>query len=132
MREFRQGRPVGSTKEHRTAYAQRVDACGGGKVTQGVVFLRGVLTHHLVKQVEPVPTPLYPPFYPGPDTFPGANFTWLTTDVLLAIHPDVPKQQVAQFEHGRSHVAGQMMLPTLRQAIDFLLNDPVIVTLEYM
>lgn len=44
---------------------QRVDGCSAGKITQGLVFLRGVLTHHLIKEVEPIPQLLYP----GPNLY---------------------------------------------------------------
>ncbi|MHA6797538.1 hypothetical protein ACVGVM_29120 (plasmid) [Pseudonocardia bannensis] len=95
-REFREGR----SKVNRPHYTQRVDACVAGKITQGIVFLRGVLTHHLIKEVEPIPQLLYPgpDLYPSQDLFPDANFTWISAAEVKAIH-DVPKGQQAQFEH---------------------------------
>ena len=59
-------------REESTAYYGRADHCDPGKITEGITFLRGVLTHHITKPVAPETRLLYPgpKTFPGPDTFP--------------------------------------------------------------
>ena len=99
-----------------------------GKIAEGIVFLRGAMTHHLVKQVEPALVDLYPSdtLYPSEDLYPGSNFTWISADEMLAVHNlDGPQGRLYA-----NHVAGQMMLGTLRVAIQFLLTDPQVSRLQ--
>lgn len=133
VRAFREGRETNNRPVNRPAYLERVAATDAGKVTQGIVFLRGVITHHLIRRVEPVRQPAYPGphFVLGPHTFLGSNFCWISTAEIDAQHT-VPARQLAQYEHYRDHVAEQMMLPTLDVTIRFLLEDPDIIELEYV
>lgn len=129
VQEYRLGRK----KVHRGAYFAHAKSCDAGKVTLGVTFLRGVLTHHLIKQVQPTTQLQYPSedAYPGKYRFPGTNFVWITGAELSSKHTPDPGFAGNQ-PYYNSHVGGQMMLPTLEQAIDFLLTDPVVVTFEYI
>ena len=116
-------------REHRRQagnYYARSDSWDAGKVTEGITYLRGVLTHHLTKPVAPRNEPLYPGegVFPGQDLFPGSNLTWLSADDVLSIHPPDPKRGHVLFDFYRSHVGDQMVLPTVRTARDFLVNDP--------
>ncbi len=128
VQEYRRGR----TKFSRTTYYTHAKSCDTGKVTLGVVFLRGVLTHHLIKQVQPTRQPLYPSqdLYPSEYLYPGSNFVWISGTDLLRVHTPDPghKKDLPYYE---SHVGGQLMLPTIKQAIDFLLTDPIVAELEY-
>jgi hypothetical protein len=127
--EYRFGRD----KIHKKAYFTHAESCDAGKVTLGIVFLRGVLTHHLIKQVQPTRQPLYPSenLYPSEDLFPGTNYVWISGADLQKVHTPEPQFAKAQ-PYYDSHVGGRLMLPTIRQAIDFLLADPVIVKLKYV
>ena len=129
MQEYRLGR----NKVHQQAYFAHAASCDAGKITLGIAFLRGVLTHHLIKPAQPARQPLYPSknLYPSGDLFPGANFVWISGADLGKVH--TPEPQFAKAKpYYDSHVGGQLMLPTVRATINFLLTDPVIVQLEYV
>jgi len=129
VHEYRLGRD----KIHSNVYYPHAKSCDVGKVTLGILYLRGVLTHHLIKQVPPTSEPLYPSenLYPSEDLFPGANFVWISGADLNKVHTPDPQFAKSQPFYD-SHVGGQLMLPTIRQAIDFLLADPVVVKLTYV
>jgi hypothetical protein len=116
-------------REHRReagGYFARSDSCDSGRVTEGITYLRGVLTHHVAKPVAPERQPLYPGenLYPSEDLFPGSNLTWLSANDVLKVHPPTTKRDHVLFDFYRSHVGDRMVLPTLRAARDFLVNDP--------
>ena len=56
--------------------------------------------------------------------FPGSNLTWLSANDVLKVHPPTTKRDHVLFDFYRSHVGDRMVLPTLRAARDFLVNDP--------
>ena len=64
---------------------------------------------------------------PAEDLFPGSNLTWLSTDDVLKVHPPTTKRDHVLFGFYRSHVGDRMVLPTLRAARDFLVNDAKLV-----
>jgi hypothetical protein len=121
---------LGREDAHSTAYYSHAEACDAGKITLGIVFLRGVLTHHLVKQVKPTLKPLYPSpnLYPSEDLY-TTNFVWISGDDLKKVY--APKRHSPNLGYYETHVGGRMVLPTIRQAINFLLTDPV-VRLKYV
>jgi hypothetical protein len=129
VQEYRFGRG----KVHQKAYFAHAESFDAGKVTLGIVFLRGVLTHHLIKRVGPTSQPLYPSddLYPSEDLFPGTNFVWTSGAELSKGHTPEPQFKTGEQYYG-SHVGGHLMLPTIRQAIDFVITDPVVVTLKYV
>jgi hypothetical protein len=49
VQEYRGGRD----KVNKRAYFAHAESCDPGKITLGIMFLRGVLTHHVIKQVRP-------------------------------------------------------------------------------
>lgn len=107
-------------------YYEHSDSCDDGKITEGITYLRGILTHHLTKQVAPLKQPLFPgaSVYPSEDLFPGSNLTWLeAAEVLKECPPPKKGCGKKQADFYRSHVGGQMVLPTIRAARHFLLND---------
>lgn len=135
LQEYRLGPTKVKGKKRRRAnkkaYFGHAESCDSGKVTLGVVYLRGVLTHHLTKPVQPVMQQLYPgeTVHPGPDVYPGPNIAWISAAELKLFHK--PDPEFAKSEpYYISHVGGHLVLPTIRQAIEFLLADPVIVTLK--
>jgi hypothetical protein len=87
----------------------------------------------VIKQVRPTKQPLYPSedLSPSEDLNPGSNFVWISGTDLLKVHTPEPQFANAQ-PYYDSHVGGQLMLPTIRQAIDFLLTDSVVVKLVYV
>jgi hypothetical protein len=123
----------GRGEVNKKAYLAHAESCDPGKVTLGIVYLRGVVTHHLIKQVQPTSQPLHPSgdLYPSEDLYPGSNFAWISGTDLGMLHSPEPRFARSQ-SHYDSHVGDQLMLPTIRQAIDFLLTDPVTVTFEYV
>lgn len=121
-------------REHRrekSGYFARSDSCDPGKITEGITYLRGILTHHITKAVAPQRQPLYlsENLYPSEDLFPGSNLTWLGADDVLAMHPPTTKRDHVLFAFYRSHVGDRMVLPILRAARDFLVTDPQLGTL---
>ncbi|MCA1695511.1 MAG: hypothetical protein LC749_12695 [Actinobacteria bacterium] len=123
----------GCNKVNKQPYFAHAESCDPGKITLGIVFLRGVLTQHVIKQVRPTKQPLYPSedLSPSDDLSSGSNFVWISGTDLLEVH--TPEPQFANVQpYYNSHVGGQLMLPTIRQAIDFLLTDPVVGKLEYV
>jgi hypothetical protein len=129
VQEYRLGRD----NVNQDAYFAHAESCDPGKVTLGIVYLRGVLTHHLIKQVRSTSQPLHPSgdLYPSEDLYPGSNLVWISGTDLSKVHTPEPRFAKAQ-PHYDSHVGGQLMLSTIRLAINFLLTDPVAVTFEYV
>ena len=84
----------GDTKATKSAYRQRAAACRSGRMTEGVIFLRGEMIHKLTKR--------YSPEKPDP----------------LSLKVDDSRYRAYE-----SDVAGQPVLETLHTAIEFLEND---------
>ena len=129
VQEYRLGR----NKVNQPAYFAHAEADDSGRVTLGIVYLRSVLTHHLVKPASPAMRSLFPSenLFPGNDVFPGENFEWITAAELDQVHTPDPR-----FAKGKpfydTYVGGRLTLQTIRQAIDFLLADPTVVRFEYV
>jgi len=63
--------------------------------------------------------------------FPGANYVWLTADEIRAVHT-VTTSETQSFAHYESHVGGRTVLPTLRAAVGFLLDDVNVAKLRHV
>jgi hypothetical protein len=76
----------GHDKVNKRAYFAHAESCDPGKVTLGIVFLRGVLIHHVIKQVRPTKQPLNPSedLSPSEDLNPGSN----SRHLLVGVHED--------------------------------------------
>jgi hypothetical protein len=60
--------------------------------------------------------------YPSEDLLPGSNYVWLDAADIRRVH-SVSSQKTASFAYYETHVPGKMVLPTLRSAIRFLLDE---------
>jgi hypothetical protein len=134
LQEYRLGYVVPDDRGRANAgpYFARAASCDPGRTILGILYLRGVLTHHLTKPVEPSTEPLYPSatLYPGENVHPGQNLTWISGPELQAVH--TPQDRYARHEsYYIGHVGNHLVLPTIQQAIEFLTTDPVIVTMKY-
>ncbi len=110
-----------------SAYRSRASVCHGGRVTEGIILLRGQMMHKVTKRFDPEKRGLYPgpKTYPGKCTFPGSNLTWLHPQEM----PDrMPPEVVNDVRYGAyvADVSGRPVLETLQIAKDFLVNDPVL------
>jgi hypothetical protein len=109
------------------AYYNRAQACQGGRVTEGIVLIRGQLIHKVTKRHAPEEKDLHPgeDTYPGDFTYPGANLTWLSpTEMRDPLPPDVVGN--VRYSAYVADVAGRPVLETLQIARDFLVNDPIL------
>jgi hypothetical protein len=105
----------------KAGYWAAVDASPAGEILEGLLVIRGRMTHGALDDIRPAVKPAYPgpKFYPSDYAYPGANLTWLE----LA---DMPADDRAELEHRdtknryATHVAGRMVLPTLDSARRFL------------
>lgn len=125
VREYRQG-PKGSRHE----YWRIRDSSDAGKTTDGIAFLRGVLTHHLTRPVYPVTQPALLDVMRLDLECLDENHHWITADEILQVHV-LSKFETDSFGFYRSHVAGESVTPTLDTAISFLLDDPRVQTLRH-
>jgi hypothetical protein len=103
------------------AYWMAVENDLRGKICEGVIVIRGRMTHGALNDIRPsiklaLPGPK---FVPSTYTYPGMNLTWLELD-------DMPPTDRGELERRddrqryTSYVAGQMVLPTLNVAREFL------------
>ena len=103
-----------------SAYWIEVERGVQGKVTEGILVIRGRMTHGPLNDIRPAFKVAYPgpKFFPSKYAYPGSNLTWLELD-------DMPPADRAELErrddNGRyaNHVAGYMVLPTLDIARQF-------------
>ena len=111
----------------KAAYRSRASSCHDGRMTEGIVQMRGQLIHNVVRQYSPEERPLLPEpaTYTGNYTFPGSNLVWL--------HPTERKDPLPhdvladpRYPFYASTVASQPVLETLQVAREFLVNDPVL------
>jgi hypothetical protein len=104
------------------AYWDRADRYDAGKVTEGIVGLRGEMVHKLVR-AESEMRPLYPSedLRPSDYLYPGENLTWVPPDEM-----DPPPQWRSgdrRSTYYETVVAGQPVLPTLDVARHFLVDS---------
>jgi len=117
----------GDTQAAKTAYRSHASACQGGRVTEGMILLRGQMMHRVTKRYAPEMKPLYP----GPRTFPG-NFTYTGENLMwlapAEMHDQLPLGVVndPRYPAYVADVAGLPVLETLQIAREFLVNDPVL------
>lgn len=122
LRVYREG--VGGLK---SAYYSRAGASDEGKVTEGLIWLRGKKTHFLVHDLEPHRAVLYPGenVYPSEDLYPGSNLVWLpateVSSVPLSKHAAGDLRRRVLYDEC---VADQPVLAVLRTAARFLVHDP--------
>ena len=96
------------------AYWTEVEGGTPGKVAEGILVIRGRMTHGPLTEIRPAVKLAYPgpKFFPSNYAYPGSNLMWLDLN-------DMPSADRAELErrdsHGRyaNHVAGRMVLPTL-------------------
>jgi hypothetical protein len=122
VRAFREG----NTKSENTAYHGRAASSIDGQITEGISWLRGLMTHSLTPNVAP-DSPLHPSdrLFPSPYLYPGTNPCWRPLCELTAAHVQrasaLNPQGAALYV---SHVGNQPVLPTLHVAREFLGRDP--------
>ena len=103
-----------------SAYWTEVESGIHGKIAEGILVIRGRMTHGPLNDIRPAIKLAYPgpKFFPSPYTYPGSNLTWLELD-------DMPAADRAELERRDGHkryvdyVAGHMVLPTLDAARKF-------------
>ena len=93
-----------------------------GNVAEGVCWMRGKMVHLLTNQVAPAQRPLYPSddLYPSDHVYPGSNLTWRTVDEIDPHLSSSRERNPMGREQFRRHVAGQVVLPSLLEARNFL------------
>lgn len=102
------------------AYWTEVERGIHGKVAEGILVIRGRMTHGPLNEIRPAVklADPGPKFFPSNYTYPGSNLTWLELD-------DMPTADRAELERRDNrmryadHVAGHMVLPTLDIARQF-------------
>lgn len=72
LREYRK------TQHGEAPYYAEADGCLEGRVTEGIIALRGARVHDVTNESRPEPRPLYPSdrLFPGTHLHPGHNLTW--------------------------------------------------------
>lgn len=103
------------------AYYALADSSDDGRVTEGVIGLRGIQTHSLAQPLAPKHEPLYPgaDTFPGNYTFAGSNLTWIDPDTVKG-QLDMSKIKADSLDRYRKHAQGKMVLYTLDDARQFL------------
>lgn len=117
LRAFREGGPP---SPEAGAYYRRAASSTSGQITEGISWLRGLMTHTLTHDVSPE-SPLYPSerLFPSRYLFPGTNLCWRMASELPTTSFN---RQGASFYD--TQVAGLPVLPTLHLARGFLDADP--------
>lgn len=106
--------------DQKSVYWTAVEASVSGRIAEGILVIRGRMTHGALNDIRPAVKLAYPgpKFFPSNYVYPGSNLTWLELD-------DLPPNDRAELErrddHKRhaSHVAGRAVLPTLDIARQF-------------
>jgi hypothetical protein len=111
-------------KDTARSYYSHADNCYPGRVTEGIILLRGQLTHKVARRYLPEERPLHPSAtrFPGRHTYPGANLMWLSPNEMEDQLPDRATDDY-RYEFYCYDVAGTPVLETFQIAIDFLLDD---------
>ena len=108
------------------AYFPRVAQEPFGRVAEGIMVIRGRLTHGALNDLQPAFEGLYPGpnTFPGPFTYPGQNLTWRAVN-------EIPQPDRADLEARdkrdhfyRDHVGGSKVLSTLDAARSFFKQWP--------
>jgi len=123
LRVYREG--DGPMKE---AYHSRAALSDNGRITEGLVWLRGKSTHFLMRVKEPEVQVFYPGpnAFPGKDTFPDGNVVWRPAGDIASPPPSNKQNatEVNRRKYYEEHAEGQPVLEGLHHARDFLVNDP--------
>jgi len=122
LRAHREG-PWGS--EEKKAYYPRAKASRDGLVTEGIVWVRGKMTHRLTEARSPSAQPLLPGpnTFLGEHTFPGSNIVWRPSTEITS-QTGGSDTEVERRGFYEDYVAGQPVLEGLHAAREFLVNDP--------
>ena len=103
------------------AYWTEVERDVYGQVAEGVLVVRGRMTHGPLTEIRPTVKLAYPgpKFFPSKYAYPGANLMWLELSDMPPL--DQAELQRRDRSHSRyaNHVAGHMVLPTLDVARQF-------------
>jgi hypothetical protein len=107
--------------ESRADYWADVRRDPRGEVTEGIMVIRGRMTHGSLDQIRPsIKLALTgPKFLTSEYTYTGFNLVWLELDEL----PDADRARVIAYDKRlryADHVAGYLVLPTLDQSRRFL------------
>lgn len=96
-----------------------------GRVTEGLVGVRAVATHHFTKSVEPRSAMLYPGVnvFPGHEVFPGHSLQWLPLEELAAESVEILRQKKEQGPYYAEVIAGRPVLSTLLDARRFVRGE---------
>lgn len=109
----------------RTAYHMRAKASNTGRITEGIVWVRGKMTHRLTEARSPSAQPLLPGLstHTGEYTLPGSNIVWRpSVEVTSQMGGDRTEAERRGFYD--AYVAGQPVREGLHSARKFLVNDP--------
>ena len=111
--------------ELQIAYHLRAKSSSSGRITDGIVWVRGKMTHRLTQARNPGAQPLLPGprTLTGEYTFPGSNIVWRpATDIMSTTGGNDTEVERRGFYE--NYVAGQPVLEGLHAAREFLVNDP--------
>jgi len=103
------------------AYWMAVDNDRRGEICEGVIVIRGRMTHGALNDIRPNMKTLFPGpnVFPSAYMYPGRNLTWLEFDDL-PVTDRVELERRDTRQRYTTHVAGQMVLSTLNIALEFL------------
>jgi hypothetical protein len=120
LRGYRESQPPSKQD-----YWTKADRSRPGCITEGIVALRGVKVHDITKEFSPVYQPLCPSENLAPSKYlsPGANLCWLPISQMRSEVLAVLQSRKKTYPYYAGYVAGQIVLPTLAQAREFLVQD---------
>jgi hypothetical protein len=122
IREYRRHHNVDGI----AGYDASARANSSGRITEGVIMLRGKLTHYLMTRIEPRMSELYPGsnLFPGEGILIGMVLRWPAAGLVLREHPDLLHHAAWCFYESE---VGQMPVRiTLDAAQDFLLDNAIL------
>ena len=92
-----------------------------GKITESVIVIRGRMTHGALNDIRPSIKLAFPgpKFFPSTYTCPSRNLTWLELDDMSSTDR-IELERRDDHQRYASYVTGQMVLPTLNVAREFL------------
>lgn len=96
-----------------------------GRVTEGLVGVRAVATHHFTKSVEPRAAMLYPgvKVFPGHEVFPGVSLQWLPVEELAPESAELLRLKKDQGGYYSELLAGRPVISTMLDARIFVRGE---------
>lgn len=94
-----------------------------GQTLLAVVWVRGKAVHQLIEPSEGEWLFPEPGLYPSPDLYPELNYSWLVYDELHDFISPTRQQEKAKRDNRpfvRQHLAGRLVVQSLRRAIRYL------------